>query len=491
MTGETILHIADSIAHNARRRPDHPALIERDGSVVTYAEAADAMCRTANHLLAEGVRPGDIIGLSMPDTTEHLIAMFGLMRMGGVILPMDIRWTGEEKSRIARFFGAKAVVADAPVEDVPTLCVDDDWRAAVSGQKTDGAVANDLDSGIWLSLSSGTTGIPKGPLVTHRQMALRFWSQAVDLGFNEHDRNILATPLYFGGGRGFTISMMYFGGTVVMHPPPYKAEELADAVNRLDVTSLFLVPTLFRRLLAIAPEEGVLFPKLRILISSGSILHADERDAIRDKLCPMLVNLFSSTEGGGVAVLPPYAPPEKAGSVGRAAYRNEFQVVDENDVPLGPDEIGRIRQRAPWLPDGFYNNEEETKKLFKDGWYYTGDLGRVDEQGYLFLVGRAKDMIIRGGVNIYPVEIEDLLCKHDAVHDAAVVPWASTELGEEVAAFVVAHSDVAAEDLIAHCRGGLAPYKVPKAIFFVDDLPKSAQGKVLKNELIERLPAQG
>ena len=488
MARDTLLHIADAISHNAGRRPDHPALIERDGNVITYKALDRLMRQTANHLVAQGIKAGEIVGLSMPDTAGHLVAMFGLFRMGAILLPMDIRWTPEEKHRIVDFFGATAVVADAPVEGARTLCVDDAWDAAVAGQSVDGAFPNDIGDPLWLSLSSGTTGIPKGPLVTHRQMVLRFISQAVNLGFNEHDRNILATPLYFGGGRGFTISNLYFGATVVMHPPPYKAEELADTVNRMGVTSLFLVPTLFRRMLAIAPDGRLLFPNLRMLISSGSILHGDEREAIKRALNPHFVNLFSSTEGGGVAILAPDDPAEKAASVGRAAYRNEFQVVDENDQPVAAEAVGRIRQRAPWLPDGFYRNEEETKKSFRDGWYYTGDLGKIDAQGYLYVVGRVKDMIIRGGINIYPAEIEDLLCKHDAVHDAAVVAWPSRLLGEEVAAFVVTKSDIDETDLIAYCRGALAPYKVPKAIFFVDDLPKSAQGKVLKNDLAERLP---
>jgi len=490
MARDTLLHIADALTHNAARRPDHPALIERSGAVVTYADMDRLMRRTAKHLSAHGIKAGEIVGLSMPDTAEHLVAMFGLFRMGAILLPMDVRWMTEEKVRITEFFGAKAVIADAPIEGVRTLCVDDAWHTAVAAQGIDGPFPNDIDDPLWLSLSSGTTGIPKGPLVTHRQMVLRFMSQSVDLGFCEHDRNILATPLYFGGGRGFTISNLYIGATVVIHPPPYKAEELAEAVIAKHVTTLFLVPTLFRRMLALADGKSLLFPDLRMLISSGSILHGDEREAIKRNLNPHFVNLYSSTEGGGVAVLAPSDPPEKAASVGRAAYRNEFQVVDENDEPVSPEAVGRIRQRAPWLPDGFYNNEEETKKAFVGGWYYTGDLGRVDAQGYLYVVGRVKDMIIRGGINIYPAEIEDLLCKNETVHDAAVVAWPSKELGEEVAAFVVADGEADGDLLIAYCRGALAPYKVPKAVFFIDDLPKSAQGKVLKNDLVERLPAQ-
>ena len=167
---------------------------------------------------------------------------------------------------------------------------------------------------------------------------------------------------------------------------------------------------------------------------------------------------------------------------------NIFEVVDDSNQPVKSGEVGKIRQKAPWIPDGFYNNEKESKKMFVDGWYFTGDLGKIDDDGFLYIVGRVKDMIIRGGVNIYPSEIEHILNKHEGVLDTSVVPWPSGELGEEVAAFVVKNNDINEDELLSYLKDYIAPYKIPKQIFFVDDLPKSAQGKVLKSELTKTLP---
>lgn len=480
--------IADAVSYNAKRRPNHPAFINLDSSVVTYFEFNLLMNKTANKLIEIGCSSGEIFGISMKDTVEHLVLMLGLIRMGGVLLPMDVRWTPYEKKRVADFFGAKAVISESKIDGFETICIDQQWHDSVEKKDSSGNFFSDIDANLWLSLSSGTTGVPKGPMLTHKQTVLRFLEQAISLGFNEHDINVLATPLYFGGGRNFTVSMLYFGGTVLMSPPPYDVKDLAKNVNKFGGTSLFLVPTLLRRMLSIASENSLLFPKLRLLISSGSILHKEERNKIQQQLCESFVNLYSSTEGGAVSILSPYDSQEKSGSVGLAAYMNDFEVVNEKNESLPAGEIGRIRQKAPWIPSGFYNNKEESKKMFVNGWYFTGDLGKTDTDGYLYIVGRVKDMIIRGGVNIYPSEIEDLLCEHKNVLDASVVPWQSKELGEEVAAFVIKNGLVEEDDLINHCKMFLAPYKVPRAVFFLEDLPKSPQGKVLKKELSDSLP---
>jgi acyl-CoA synthetase (AMP-forming)/AMP-acid ligase II len=482
------LNIAEAVAQNALRKPDHPAL-EQGDRVLGYAQLDRRVRQIAHRLRAAGLKKGDIIGLSLPDTIDHIAIMVGVFRMGAIVLPMDVRWTDAEKSRVAAFFGAKRIIAkDAPVSGFDTLVTDAVWEVAVEAADPSGFFPDDRDAPILLSLSSGTTGIPKGPLVTHRHMAMRFMGQCVSLGFNENDRNLLATPLYFGGGRGFTLCMLYLGGTTVFYPPPYQPKELIEEVNRENATVLFLVPTLLRRLLTLSEPGQVLMPKLRILISSGSILHAEERERIMDEISPNFVNLYSSTEGGSVSVLQSSIGTEKAGSVGRASYRTQFEVVDEEDRVVPAGEVGRIRHRSPWLPDGYYNNPEETEIYFKHGCYYTGDLGKVDEDSFLYVVGRTKDMIIRGGVNIYPAEIEETLLTHSGVHDTAVVAWESPELGEEVAAFVLREGDVEEAELIEHCRASLARYKVPKAVFFVEELPKNALGKVLKTELQKKLP---
>jgi acyl-coenzyme A synthetase/AMP-(fatty) acid ligase len=341
-----------------------------------------------------------------------------------------------------------------------------------------------------LSLSSGTTGRPRGPLVTHRQFGARLVMHWTSLGFNRHDRFLLATPLYFGGGRGFAISFLCTGATVHFRPPPVEPDALAEIINRERITALFLVPTQLRRLLALPARDGHLLPHVRVLVSSGSLLHAHERLAIMERITPNMLDYYSSTEGGGISVLTPDEIRAKPSTVGRPVFGVDVEIADETHRALPACEVGRIRYRGPGVAAGFFKDEEASREAFRDGWFYPGDLGRFDEAGYLSIVGRAKDMIIRGGINIFPAEIEHVLLQHPHVTEAAVVGWPSRIYNEEVAAFVVPRDGVDEAALIAHCRAHLAPYKVPKRVFLQPDLPKNAGGKIEKPKLVAALPPQ-
>ena len=296
-------------------------------------------------------------------------------------------------------------------------------------------------------------------------MRSRWVTQFVSLGFTEHDRYLSATPLYFGGGRSFTMSSR--------------------------ATTTLLVPTILRRLLAEGrgdgEHDGQLFPDLRLLLCTGAILHEDERREVMRCLCPSFINYYGSTEGGGVSILSPEHGPEAAGSVGQAVFNARVQIVDEAHEPVEAGEIGRIRHRGPGVASGFFNDPEADKEAYHDGWFYPGDLGRLDPHGYLFLAGGSKELIIRGGANIYPAEIEAVLLSHPGVTDAAVIGWPSPEMGEEIAAFVT--GDGALDELMAHCREKLASYKCPKQLFALDSLPKSQRGQVWKLDLKALLPA--
>jgi acyl-CoA synthetase (AMP-forming)/AMP-acid ligase II len=208
------------------------------------------------------------------------------------------------------------------------------------------------------------------------------------------------------------------------------------------------------------------------------------------RLCPGFINYYGSTEGGGVSVLMPHHGADKAASVGAAVFGVDVEIVDDGGSPRPPGEIGRIRYRGPGVADGFFRDSQASAAAFRDGWFYPGDLGRLDGDEFLHLAGRADDVIIRGGVNVYPAEIEETLLAHPWVRDAAVVGVPSAELGEEIAAFVVAAPETARETLIAHCRSRLAPYKVPASIEIIDELPRTALGKVIKSALVAR-PLRG
>jgi acyl-CoA synthetase (AMP-forming)/AMP-acid ligase II len=479
-----------ALAIHARNRPLHPAIIHGE-RIILYRDLDGIVRRMASWLESGGARRASVVGIALDDTPEHLMAMYALAAMGAIVLPMDCRWTVEEQVRIAERFQARCVLleADAPWSGrAQAIRCDTAWQEGVAQSTPLATLVEGENLPFLLSLSSGTTGLPKGPLVGQEQFSRRFWTHWINLGLNAQSRFISATPLYFGGGRTFAMSQMFCGGTVILFPPPYQPEELVEEIRRREATALFLVPTLLRRLLAMERSEGMLMPSLKLLLSSGSPLHANERKEIRERITPHFFEMYATTEGGGVSLLTPEDQIRRGGSVGRAMFGVEVQVVDENDRPLSPGEVGRLRYRTPGSATEFYGDPEKTAEMFREGWFYPGDFGLMDEEGYLFLKGRRKDIIIRGGANIYPNEIEEVLLSHPAVAEAAVVGQLSREMGEEVAAFIIAKAEVTKEELTAFCRSRVAPYKVPKTICFVEDMPKNSLGKILKPELMKQLP---
>ncbi|MEM1315776.1 MAG: fatty acid--CoA ligase family protein, partial [Pseudomonadota bacterium] len=311
-------------------------------------------------------------------------------------------------------------------------------------------------------------------------------NQLAALTFNQHDRHLLPTPLYFGGGRAFAISHLFIGATLILHPPPYEPADLAQAVETHRADTTFLVPTLIRRLLQLPDAALAPMRRLRVLVSSGAPLHPPEREAVATRLTPGFMEYFASTEGGGVAILPPGAWRGHPNSVGRAALGVEVEVVGEDRRPLPPGEEGLVRYRGASVATSFFNDPEKSAEAFRDGWFHPGDIGRLDAEGYLTLLGRASQKIIRGGVNLHPAEIERALEGLPEIEEAAVFGIPHPELGEEVRAVVVAGADTDAARVRAALGGRLAPYKIPRDIVFAEALPRNAAGKVALREVKAR-----
>ena len=484
------MNLADALAHHASARPDRAALVQQD-RVIRY-DALDALVRRwAAHLTAIGLTQGAVLGIALGDTMEHVLALYASARLGVVALPIDHRWTEAEKRAVVQRFGARLTLVEpgATIAEVACTEVDAAFLHAVDTAPADltfpaGAACADLP--LLLSLSSGTTGRPKGPRVTHGQFLRRFWTHWIDLGLNANDTYVSATPLYFGGGRTFAMSLLFAGGTVILFPPPWRAEDLVAEVARRQASSLFLVPTMLRRLLDLSDAAAAPLRALRLLLSSGAPLFAGERLAIRARLCAGFAEYYASTEGGGVSLLRAADMDRHGTSVGRPVFGVEVAILDAAGGRLPPGATGRLAYRGPGVATGFFDDADAG--AFHDGWFLPGDLAEVDADGFITLRGRSKDMIIRGGINIYPVEIEAVLAAHPAVADAAVVAWPARQRGEDIAAFVVLRATADPDILRAHCAERLAPYKVPRQVFIIAALPRNAAGKVLKPALVQQLP---
>ncbi|MEI8147299.1 MAG: class I adenylate-forming enzyme family protein, partial [Alphaproteobacteria bacterium] len=302
-----MMNLADALDIHARARPDHAALIEGE-EVITYAALAERVRRLAAHVSTLVPVPGAVVGLCLADTARHVAALYGLARAGRAILPMDVRWTTAERDNVAVHFAPSLVITEPgapPVPGIPTIAWDEAFDAAVATSDPAGPFGSDDAAPLVLSLSSGTTGRPKGPLVTHRHFFRRFMTHWINLGLNGRDRFVMATPLYFGGGRTFAMSVLFSGGTVILRPPPCSPEALIAAIETHRATSLFLVPTQFRRLLELPDETVQPLKSLNLLFSSGAPLSQDERIAIRARLCDRFFEYYASTEGGGVTLLGP------------------------------------------------------------------------------------------------------------------------------------------------------------------------------------------
>ena len=480
-------NLSDALAYHAKSRPHQSALI--DGSKeISYAQLNDLVNWASQNLLRQGCQSGQVVGLCLQDHWAHVVLMWSCMRAGLIMLPLDWRWTVSERDAVIAHFKAQWIIHE---EDVQSDSVSNlSWQSLLN-ENTSTQIFDwpetSLESPLLLSLSSGTTGRPKGPLITHRHFLRRFWTHWINVGLNAKSRYVCATPLYFGGGRTFTLSVMFSGGTVILCPPPFDTDVLAHTVVKHRANALFLVPTHFRRLLNSSPEVRQSFQSLEVLISSGAPLQPNERDKILKELCVNFYEYYASTEGGGITLCTPEDFKHQLTSVGRPIFGVEVAIVDDDDKPIAKGNVGRLRYRGPGVADGFYNDPEQTSQHFKDGWFYPGDLGEIDSNGFVFLRGRSKDMIIRGGVNIYPDEIEATLMLLPDLSEVCVMGVPHPDLGESVACVWVGRNYLTADDLRLHCAKSLAPYKVPKVWLRVEELPRNSGGKVVKKLLEAKL----
>jgi fatty-acyl-CoA synthase len=506
--------IGDAVRRSAGRNPEKDAIVF-GGRRWSYAELDDGVNRVANALLARGLEKGDRVAAYGMNSDAYVLLWLACVRAGLIHVPVNFHLTGDELLYVLDQSGSKALFYDlglkANVDEVRdgaraeihgTLQGGDDFDVVSLARSEDDASEPEADLDeedvAQILYTSGTTSAPKGAVLTHRALMAEYVSCIEALELRYDDRVLHSLPLFHSAQMHVCIMPNLLGGAtnfVLVKPDP---GECCRLIEDEQINSMFAPPTVwisFLRHEAFGERDLASLQKVQY---GASIMPVPVLRELRERLPnPRLYNRYGQSEISPLATVlrPDELTEERLASVGRPALLVETRVVDPemNDTP--PGERGEIVHRSPHLMTGYWEKPEETGEAFKGGWFHSGDLGLFDEEGYLYVVDRVKDVINTGGMQVSGSEVEDALFDHEAVSEVAVKGLSDEKWIEAVSAVVVPREDAEAEnlreDLEEHVRGKLADFKRPKHIFFVEELPRNAAGKILKRELRSRFAAKG
>jgi len=495
----TFQNITALLQDRVEAAPDKVFLFSQpDGRQFTYSQFADAVARTAALLAGEGVAKGDVVSLLMPNSVEYVIAYFACWRLGALAGPINSHLKEQEISYVVSNSEAKALLVGSeflPVinqlRDLPTLnaviLFDDEAQATRDFTKVEATADVTLDDEAIIIYTSGTTGKPKGCLLTHGNVVANARQISQWLGFNESDRLLTMMPLFHMNAVSVTtMSALYAGGSSVVSPK-FSASRFWQIISDYQITSFGSVATMLSMLLTTYSEgvpAGLQTEQLRFAMCGSAPVPAETIKRFEETFHCLVIEGYGLSESTCRSTFNPPDENRRAGSCG-LPIGNEMRVVDDDDTEVADGQLGEIVLRGDNVLKGYYKNPEATAVAFRNGWFHTGDIGYRDTEGFYFIVDRKSDMIIRGGENIYPREIDEVLYQHPAVSAAAVVGVPDDLYGEEVAGFVVLRDggEASERELIEFCKARLADYKCPKTIRFVKDIPKGPTGKLLKREL--------
>ncbi|MEW2515885.1 acyl-CoA synthetase [Streptomyces sp. NPDC046870] len=486
----------DGVLRRSARRTPARVAVEYADRAWTYEELDEAVSRAAGVLLAQGLAPGDRVGSYGHNSDAYLIGFLACARAGLVHVPVNHNLTGDDLAYLVRQSGSSLVLTDPAIAgrlpgDVRTLPLRDTGDSLLARLATtppyDGPEPRTEDL-VQLLYTSGTTALPKGAMMTHRALVHEYLSAITALDLSAGDRPAHSLPLYHSAQlHVFLLPYLAVGATNLILDAP-DGDRLFDLVEAGRVDSLFAPPTVWIALAGRPDFATRDLSGLRKAYYGASVMPVPVLERLRERLPELgFYNCFGQSEIGPLATV--LAPDEHQGrmdSCGRPVLFVDARVVDEDgkDVPAGTP--GEIVYRSPQLCEGYWDKPEETAEAFRDGWFHSGDLAVRDADGYFTIVDRVKDVINSGGVLVASRQVEDALYTHEAVAEAAVVGLPDERWIEAVTAVVVPRGEVTEEELIAHVRERLAPFKAPKRVLFTDELPRNASGKILRRELRDR-----
>jgi long-chain acyl-CoA synthetase len=489
-------NLATLLTESAARDGDHIA-IKLDDTEVSYALLDEGTKRVAGMLREKGVGPGDRVGVMLPNVPYFPIVYYGILRAGAVVVPMNVLLKGREVAFYLKDSGAKVLFAwgdfgeaagagaDQAGAELVAVAPGDFEQLVMAAEPVQGVVDRAGDADAVILYTSGTTGTPKGAQLTHDNLRR---NAEVSRGLHDtsaDDVILGALPLFHSFGQTCTLNAGIGAGSTITLLPRFDPAKALEIIQRDQVTIFMGVPTMYGALLHAPQREGADLSSLRLCVSGGASLPLELMREFEEAFDAVILEGYGLSETSPIASFNHPDRARKPGSIGTPIRGVEFKLVDEdgNEVPEG--ESGEILIMGHNVMKGYWGRDDATQEAIRDGWFHSGDMAKVDEDGYFFIVDRKKDMIIRGGYNVYPREVEEVLYEHPAVREAAVVGVPHGEWGEEVGAAVALKEgeQISPEELRDYVKENVASYKYPREIWFVDELPKGPTGKILKREI--------
>lgn len=494
------MNISNLLARHARKYPNQVAVISL-GQETTYQQLDDQVNKIASSLRTSGIVKGDKVGIFMPNVQEFVALYFAIQRIGAVVVPINAKFVTREIEYVLNHSDAKAIfVHELIFEQAATIMFNGlkvktgpavhDWQSFDQFQAAPHyeVVCCDLleDDDSTLLYTSGTTGNPKGVLLTNRNVLAVSHMIAIEMEVKPESRMLIMMPLTHSAPLNlFLVTAILVGATAIL-TPTFTPDLLIDTVEKYKTTHFFGAPVAYLLTAGSPRIANADLSSMKWWVYGGAPLSEKEVVYIQQQFnTDNLVCVYGLTEAGpSGSILHAVDHPHKAGSIGkRAPFGTELRVINALNEDVAPGEIGEIILYGEGNMKEYYKNPEETKNIFVEGWVRSGDLARIDEEGYIYIVDRKKDVIISGGVNIYPKEIEDQLLLHKAIFEVAVFGVPHPEWGETVKAVYCAKVPVSEQEIREHLEGSLAAFKIPKIYEQVEALPRNASGKILKQQL--------
>ncbi|MFH1150895.1 MAG: long-chain fatty acid--CoA ligase [Actinomycetota bacterium] len=491
----------------ARMAPDNPFVVcDDDGRAYNNAEFNLRVNRLANALPTVGIKRGDRVAALFPNNPEFLELLFAAGKIGAIMVPLNFRLAPPELAYILNDCGATVLFytndfafqagelkkLETGVEKYIAVGGGnegdtdyEEWISAFPETEPEPEVEASLDDPHFIMYTSGTTGRPKGAILTHGNTVWNGVNAVLAYSLSSEDSILVAAPLFHIGGLSAAATPVIFTGGRVVLTRFFVPDQAIKAIEKYQVTTMFGIPIMFLLMSMSDLFEKADFSSMRAMIAGGAPCPVPLIEKYQEKGVVFSQGYGLTETAPAVSALPEDDVMRKRGSAGIPLFHVELKIFDENDRELPQGEMGEIVTRGPNVFTGYWNMPEETEQALRGGWFHTGDMGRFDSEGYLYIVDRKKDMIISGGENIYPAEVEDVIHAHPKVADVGVIGMHDQKWGEAPLAMVVVMPDeeVTEEEIIAFTREKLAGYKTPKKVIFVPELPRTPTGKILKKEL--------